>query len=178
MPGRTASEDTRPKWMRDDEFVDQAHRLTPADRTLIEAGTRAAVLSGGAAGLLLGFGPWAVTLLLRAVLGGGWSFSHWTYNLTYYAILSSVIGFAMGGLRRWSNVGHRFSTVPLANVRAGWNTWLGLVAVDVLLVVFGAEDHLGMLLVIALFGLIWVGVLYDLVWTSAQNVLIRLGLFH
>ena len=178
MPGRPAPVDTRPKWMQDDELVDREHRLTPADRALILAGPRAAVLSGGTAGLILGFGPWVVTLGLRALLGGGWTFSHWTYNLTYYAVLSLVIGFAMGGLRRWSNLGHRFSTVPVANVRAGWNTWLGLAAVDVLIIIFGLEDQLGMLLVIALFGLVWIGLLYDLLWTAVQDALIRLGLFR
>jgi len=178
VPARAAPVDTRPKWAQDDELVDMAHRLTAADRALIEAGPRAAVLSGGAAGLLLGFGPWAVTLLLRALLGGGWGFDHWTYNLTYYAILSLVIGFAMGGLRRWSNIGHRFGTVPVANVRAGWNTWLGLVAVDALIIVFGLEDQLGPLLLITLFGLVWIGLLYDLVWTAVQNAIVRVGLFR
>lgn len=178
MPARPAPPDTRPKWLQEDEFVDQQFRLKAADRSLIEAGPRAATLSGGAAGLILGFGPWAVTLLARAALGGGWRFDHWTYNLTYYAVLSLLLGFAMGGLRRWSNIGHRFSMVPVANVRAGWNTWLGLVAIDVMIIIYGGEDHLGMLLVIALFGLVWIGVLYDLVWTAVQDALIRRGVFR
>ena len=170
--------DTRPKWAQDDELVDVAHKLTVNDRALIQAGTRAAVLSGGAAGLILGAGPWALTLLLRAGLGGGWSFAHWTYNLTYYAILSLAIGFAMGWLRLWSNLGHRFGTVPVAGVRAGWNTWLGLAAIDVLIIVYGLEDQLGPLLLIALFGLVWLGLLYDIVWTAAQDALIRRRLFR
>ena len=67
--------------------------------------------------------------------------------------------------------------MPVAGVRAGWNTWLGLVAIDVLVVVYGAEDQLGMLLVIALFGLVWLGLLYDMIWTALQDLIIRWGLF-
>jgi hypothetical protein len=178
MPARPPAPDTRPQWMRDDEAVEAAHRLTKGDRALIAAGTRAAVLSGGLTGLILGGGPWAVTLLVRAALGGGWSFAHWTVNLSVYAALSLAIGFAMGGLRLWSSLGHRFGTVPVAGVRAGWNTWLGLVAIDLLVIVYTLEDNLGPLLLIAVFGLVWIGLLYDLVWTAVQDALIRAAVFR
>lgn len=175
MPSKAP--DTRPKWEQDDEFAESKDKLTRGHRALIRAGGRAATFSGAAAGLLLGFGPWAVTLVLRAALGGGWHFDHWTVNLTYYAVLVLVIGFPMGWLRLWSNLGHRFGTVPVAGVRAGWNTWVGLIAVDALVIVFGAEDQLGMLLVIALFGLVWLGLLYDMLWTALQDAILRMGLF-
>jgi len=173
----TARVDSRPKWEQDDEYAEAKHKLTRGDRALILAGGRAATLTGALAGLLLGFGPLLLTLLLRAAMGGGWGFDHWTYNLTYYAILTLVIGFPMGWLRFWSNLGHRFGTVPVATVRAGWNTWVGLVAIDVMVIVYGAEDQLGMLLVIALFGLVWLGLLYDMLWTALQDIIVRLGLF-
>lgn len=178
MPRRPEPVDHRPQWMRDDENVEAHLRLTRADRALIDAGPRAALLSGGAVGVGMGFGLWVVVLLLRAVLGGGFSFHHWTYDLTAYAVLSSLLGFAMGPLRRWSNLGHRFRMMPMINVRAGWNTWLGLVAMDLLVIIFAAEANLGMVLVFAFFGLIWVGVLYDVIWTVLQDLLIRRGMFR
>jgi hypothetical protein len=166
MP-RTAV-DTRPQWERDDE--NHPYRLTAADRSLIRAGPVAAARSGAVAGAILGPGPWAATLLLRAAFGGGWHFDHWVVNLTIYAALSLVAGTAMGALRRWSCLGHRFHTVPLAGVRAGWDTWLGIVVIDAFVMNAVIEDGLGVLLIFAVFGLIWLGLLYSVVWAAMQNL--------
>lgn len=174
---RSKPVDPRPKWEQDDEFADSKNKLTTGDRALIRAGNRVAVLSGATAGLILGFGPWVVTMVLRAALGGSWHFDHWTFNLTYYAILTLVIGFPMGWLRRWSNLGHRFGSVPVSGTRAGWNTWLGLIAIDTMVIVYGVEDQLGAVLLITLFGLVWLGLLYDILWTSVQDAIVRGGWF-
>lgn len=169
--------DDRPQWERDDEDAEAHFKLTRADRALLQAGLAASVKTGTAAGLIMGFGPWALILLLRAAMGDGWRFSHWTVNLTDYAVLALVLGPAMGALRYWSNLGHRFNLVPMANVRAGWHTWLGLVAIDVMVVVFTMEDQLGVLLLFAIFGLVWLGLLYDMLWTFVHNRLIGNRLF-
>ena len=170
-------QDNRPQWERDDDEVESYFKLTRDDKTLLRAGLPAAAKSGAAAGLVLGAGPWLLTLLLRGVLGGGWRFDHWIVNLTWYAAIALLLGPAMGALRYWSNLGHRFKAVPMAGVRAGWHTWLGLATIDIMVVVFTAEDRLGVLLLFAIFGLIWLGLLYDMLWTALQDRLIGNRLF-
>ena len=169
--------DDRPQWELDDENQESHFKLTADDKTLIRAGVPTAVKSGTAAGLILGAGPWLLVLLLRALLGGGWRFDHWIVNLTLYAGLALVLGPAMGALRYWSTIGHRFSMMPMASVRAGWHTWLGMVAIDLMVIIFTTEDRLGVLLIFIFFGLIWLGLLYDLIWTFIQNRLLRSRLF-
>jgi hypothetical protein len=165
--------DPRPQWERDDEVAEW--KLTRADRALLRAGPAAAVRSGALAGVALGPVPWALTLLLRAALHGGWHLDHWVVNLTIYAALSVAAGTAMGALRHWSCLGHRFHAVPLAGVRAGWDTWLGIVAIDTFVVVAVLEDGLGALLLIAVWGLLWLGLLYSLVWAALQDLVLALG---
>jgi len=169
----TVRVDNRPQWERDDE--DAEHRLTAQDRALIAAGAGAAARSGLLAGLLLGAVPAVLVLLLRAVLGGGWRPEHWVWNLLIYSALVAAAGPAMGLLRRWSCLGHRFGTVPLAGTRASWDTWLGLIAVDAFVVWALIQDNLGVLLLFVLIGLVWLGLLYSIIWAALQARLLQVG---
>ncbi len=136
---------------------------------MILGGAGRAARTGAVAGLPLRFGPWVRILGARVPLGGGWSLPHWAVNQTAYAALGAPVGW----LRRWTGLGHRFGTIPLAGWRAGWHTWLGLAAIDVLVIVFVAENGLGGLLLVGLFGLLWLRVLYDRVWSAMQDARMR-----
>jgi len=163
-----ASGAPRARWELDDEDAD--HKLTRADRRLLLAGRAAAARSGALAGAALGGLPWVVILLARALLGGGWHFDAWVWWLTAYAATALVMGPLMGWLRLWSCAGHRFGVVPLAGVRAGWETWAGVAAIDVLVIAAVSSAQLGVLLLFAVFALLWAGLLYSMLWTALQDV--------
>ena len=171
MGSRTAP-DPRPEWEQEDERVEPEFRLRERDRRLIRVGAGAATLSGGLAGVLLGPLPTAVVLAVRAAMGGSWHIDHWVHNLLIYSVLAVAIGFPMGWLRRRSCLGHRFRMVPMAGVRAGADTWLGMAVIDIMLIAYVMEDGLGLLLLFTVWGLIWIGLLYDLVWASAQGMIL------
>ena len=170
--GSRKAPDPRPEWEQEDEIAEPEFRLRERDRRLIRAGGRAATLSGGLAGVVMGPLPTAVAILVRAAMGGGWSVAHWEHNLFIYSILAVGIGFPMGWLRRRSCLGHRFRMVPMAGVRAGADTWLGLVVIDTMLIIFVMEDALGVLLLFTVWGLVWIGLLYALVWAAVQGMLL------
>ncbi len=167
MPKPQKEEDTRPRWMREDEGSD--FQLHEADREVIYAGAATSGLAGLAAGFLIGAVPWGLTLVLRAALGGGWSYHHWTWNLTVYGLGSLPLGLFMGWLRRWSAMGHRYREIPLASYRAGWDTWLAVLCVDVFVVEIFMVDRLGVLLIFMIWGLVWAGVVYAMLWTKIHD---------
>lgn len=166
MP-KPQTEDTRPIWEREDEGSN--FPLRNVDREVIYCGAKGSGLAGLAAGFVIGVLPWGITLLLRAALGGGWSFHHWTWNLTIYGLGSLPLGLCMGWLRRWSAMGHRYREIPMANTRAGWDAWLAIAAVDIFVMEMFMVDRLGVLLIFLIWGLVWAGVVYSMLWTKIHD---------
>ncbi len=164
--------DSRPQWEREDEGHE--FHLHPIDRAVIVVGYRGAAVTGLLAGAVIGVLPWALVLLIRAAMHGGWHFDHWVWNMTIYAWGSVPLGAAMGALRRWSALGHRYHLVPMANVRAGWDTWLGILAIDLFVCEILIVDGVGLLLLFTIWGLMWLGLLYSMILSGVQNMFVRL----
>jgi hypothetical protein len=159
--------DTRPRWEREDE--NSNYPLRARDRAVIHAGARTVAIAGLAASAMIGVLPWGLVLLLRAAMGGSWHFDHWVWNMTIYAFGSLGMGVLMGWLRRWSAMGHRYHTVPMANTRGGWDTLLAVFLIDFFIMWIFIVDGVGLLLVFMMLGIVWAGLVYSMIWTPIHD---------